>query len=73
MDLIVLRTIIAGSGAMFGLFLFISPIKAIDMERKFYERRNWRLEPISMKKALLNIKVMGLILMIAVVLINYYY
>lgn len=45
-----------------GLFLFFKPIFAIEIQRKFYEKINWRIEPISMQKEIRNTKLMGLFL-----------
>lgn len=45
-----------------GLFLFLNPALAIKIQKKFYEKINWRIEPISMQRELRNIKVMGLFL-----------
>ncbi len=45
-----------------GFFLFSNPALAIKIQKKFYEKINWRIEPISMQRELRNIKVMGLFL-----------
>ena len=39
----------AATGIALGLFLFSKPFSAIEMQRKFYEKINWRIEPISME------------------------
>jgi hypothetical protein len=51
---------LAGIGA--GVFLFVKPLGAIEMQRRFYEKINWRIEPISVPKEIRNTKIMGLIL-----------
>ena len=55
-----------------GLFLFLNPALTIKIQKKFYEKINWRIEPISMQRELRNIKVMGLFL-IAITLLTIAY
>ncbi len=45
-----------------GLFVFFRPELTIEIQRKFYEKINWRIEPISMKKEIRNTKIMGIFL-----------
>jgi hypothetical protein len=45
-----------------GLFIFLNPAQTIELQRKFYEKINWRIEPISMTKEIRNTKMMGLFL-----------
>jgi uncharacterized membrane protein len=49
-----------------GLFLFLRPLLAIEMQKKFYARINWRIEPISLEKEIRNTRIMGLFLIIFV-------
>ena len=58
--------IIFGAGVSFaiGLFVFFRPAAAIEFQRLFYEKINWRIEPISMAKEIRNTKIMGLFLVI---------
>jgi len=35
---------------------------AIEIQKRFYARINWRIEPISMQKELRNTKIMGIFL-----------
>jgi hypothetical protein len=51
---------LAGIGT--GVFLFAKPLGAIEMQRRFYEKINWRIEPISVPKEIRNTKIMGLTL-----------
>lgn len=51
-----------------GLFLYRNPIVAIEIQKKFYEKINWRMEPISLAKEIRNTKLMGLFLMAFVLL-----
>ena len=45
-----------------GVFLFFKPGTTIDLQKRFYEKINWRIEPISMEKEIRNTKIMGLFL-----------
>ncbi|MDD5668543.1 MAG: hypothetical protein PHE58_00720 [Candidatus Omnitrophica bacterium] len=51
-------------GIVIGLFIFCKPELAIEIQRKFYEKINWRMEPISMKKEIRNTKIMGVFLVV---------
>lgn len=55
-------------GLSVGLFLFFKPSLAIEIQRRFYEKINWKIEPISMQKEIRNTKIMGLFLIIVVLL-----
>lgn len=48
----------------FGLFLMLRPRDAIEMQRRFYEKINWRIEPISMSREIRNTRIMGLLLLL---------
>lgn len=48
-----------------GLAMFLAPGAIIEFQRKFYEKINWRVEPISMPKEIRNTKLMGLFLVFA--------
>ncbi len=56
-----------------GLFLFLKPELAIDIQRRFYEKINWRIEPVSMEKELRNTKIMGLLLAGAAIVITVFF
>ena len=45
-----------------GVFAWRLPARAIDMQKRFYEKINWRLEPISLAKEMRNTKIMGVII-----------
>ena len=49
-------------GITIGLFVFLRPQATIEIQRKFYEKINWRMEPISMPKEIKNTKLMGFFL-----------
>jgi len=59
-------TLIYLSGTAVGLAMFFNPAAAIELQRKFYEKINWRIEPISMPKEIRNTKLMGLFLVLAI-------
>ncbi|MDD4955701.1 MAG: hypothetical protein PHP17_06665, partial [Candidatus Omnitrophica bacterium] len=66
------------SGFLIGLFLAVKPFKAIELQKKFYAKINWNIEPISMEKEIRNTRIMGLFLavtgaMAAVFLLNKIY
>ena len=45
-----------------GVFLCLKPALAIKIQIKFYEKINWRMEPVSMEKEIRNTRIMGLFL-----------
>lgn len=51
-------------GLGIGFFLVKKPAMAIEIQRRFYAKINWRIEPISMQKELRNTRIMGLILIV---------
>jgi hypothetical protein len=53
---------------MIGLFVFFKPEMTIEIQRKFYEKINWRIEPISMPKEIRNTKIMGAFLVAVAIL-----
>jgi hypothetical protein len=59
------------SGAL-GLFLSLYPSLAIELQKKFYEKINWRMEPISMQKEVRNTRIMGLLLIVVMLLVMVY-
>ena len=55
-------------GIIIGLFVFFKPELTIEIQRKFYEKINWRIEPISMQKEIRNTKIMGMFLVAVAIL-----
>jgi hypothetical protein len=49
-----------------GLVMFFRPGAVIEFQKKFYEKINWRIEPISMSREVRNTRLMGLFLIFAV-------
>jgi len=39
----------------------------MEIQKKFYEKINWRIEPISMQKEIRNTKIMGAFLAVAAI------
>lgn len=58
--------IIAIISLYFGYFLFSSPLRAFEIQKRFYAMINWRIEPISLQKEIRNTKGMGIILIVIV-------
>jgi len=57
---------------LLGFFLILRPMVAFNIQRKFYEKINWRIEPISMQKEIRNTKLMGLFLVgVTIVIVIY--
>ena len=56
----------------FGAFLVLKPTAAFELQRRFYEKINWRIEPISFSKEIRNTKWMGIFLMIFVDIVLIY-
>lgn len=46
-------------GLCIGFLLIIKPTLAIEIQRRFYEKINWKIEPISMQKEIRNTRIMG--------------
>ena len=63
---------IASMSLFVGAFFYLKPLWAIEIQKKFYEMINWRIEPISLEKEIRNTKIMGLFLMIFVVVTLFY-
>ncbi len=68
----ILLILISVIGIIIGLFIFFKPSLAIEIQKKFYEKINWRIEPISMKKEIRNTKIMGMsVVVVAIATIIY--
>ncbi len=55
-----------------GLFVSLRPKLVIELQRRFYEKINWRIEPISMPKEIRNTRIMGIFL-VAITIITLIY
>ncbi|MFH0826722.1 MAG: hypothetical protein V1923_02365 [Candidatus Omnitrophota bacterium] len=47
------------SGIAVGLFSALHPASCIELQKRFYQRINWRMEPISMEKEIRNTRLLG--------------
>ena len=56
--------LVPAAAIILGLFVFFKPELTIEIQRKFYEKINWRIEPISMTKEIRNTKTMGMLLVV---------
>jgi len=56
----------------FGVFLVLKPTAAFELQRRFYEKINWKIEPISMDKEIRNTKGMGIFLLVFVDIVLIY-
>ena len=69
----ILTVLISVVSIIIGLFVFFKPDMTIEIQRRFYEKINWRIEPISMQKEIRNTKIMGILLIaVAIVTIMYH-
>lgn len=59
--------LLAVIGVGIGLFFSIKPSVAIEIQRRFYENINWKMEPVSMQKEIRNTRLMGWFLICLVV------
>ena len=64
MDLLFIAALLILAGMAFGGFVYLNTALAIKMQMKFYEKINWRMEPVSMPKEIKNTKIMGLFLFV---------
>lgn len=60
--------LIALAGITVGLFVFFKPVLTIEIQKKFYAKINWRIEPVSMQKEIRNTKIMGVFLVIVAII-----
>ncbi|MCM8770608.1 MAG: hypothetical protein NC936_01905 [Candidatus Omnitrophica bacterium] len=52
------------TSVLLGSFMFLKPSYAIELQRRFYLKINWKMEPVSMPLEIRNTKIMGLFLII---------
>ena len=66
MNLLIAQVLIifAVLNIIIGIFLFRRPDSAIQIQKNFYLLINWRIEPVSIKKEIRNMKIMGLFLIV---------
>lgn len=54
----------SGLALFLGFFLYLRPADAIDAQKRFYARINWRIEPVNLEKELRNTRAMGMSLLV---------
>ncbi|MDP2928074.1 MAG: hypothetical protein Q8N80_04690 [Candidatus Omnitrophota bacterium] len=59
-------------GIVVGLLVFFYPVSVMRMQVKFYEKINWRIEPISLQKEFKRTKNTGLYLLALCLLASIY-
>lgn len=47
-------------GGLLGLFFALRPSQMIEIQRRFYEKINWKIEPINFTKEIRNTRLMGI-------------
>jgi hypothetical protein len=53
--------IVSAFGLVWGIVCILNPPLIITLQRKFYTKINWRIEPISLDKEIRNTRFMGYI------------
>ena len=51
-------------GIAVGVMLIARPSAAIEIQKRFYAKINWRMEPISMPKEIRNTRLMGVMVIV---------
>ena len=59
-------------GLVIGVVLVVKPGLAIEIQKKFYAKINWIMEPISLSKEIRNTKIMGIFLIVTLILVLIY-
>lgn len=68
--IMVINVVIIGVFSLIiGLLLAINPALSIKIQIRFYEKINWRMEPISMQKEIRNTRIMGIFLILVSIFI----
>ena len=68
-----LAVILILASLVFGLFLLFKPSSAIEIQRRFYEKINWRIEPVSMAGEIRNTRIMGVFVAVFSIVISLFY
>ncbi len=53
-----------------GLFLILRPAQTIELQKQFYFKINWRMEPINMALEIRNTRIMGFMILGAVIVLG---
>jgi hypothetical protein len=62
--LLIVSLFLSTESILIGSLLFFKPSRAIELQRRFYEKINWRMEPINLPRELKSTKFMGLLLFV---------
>jgi len=54
-----------------GFYLMLKPEASIELQRRFYAKINWKLEPISMTKEVRNTRIIGFLTSLFVAILIY--
>jgi hypothetical protein len=63
----IIVTLISVASMILGLFVFFKPELTIEIQRRFYEKLNWRIEPINVPKEIRNTGIMGMFLVVVAI------
>ncbi|MBF0594144.1 MAG: hypothetical protein HQL22_04185 [Candidatus Omnitrophica bacterium] len=59
-------------GITLGVFLFLRPDRAIELQQQFYLKINWRIEPVNMPLEIRNTKIMAAFFIFVIVCLTTY-
>ena len=71
-ELILIAALFSLLSLCIGIVLLAEPKHAIEIQRRFYEKINWKIEPLSMQKEIRNTRIMGLFLITVSLLTSVY-
>lgn len=57
---------LCAAGFIAGFLFVIAPEKLIEAQRRFYEKINWKIEPIDFAREIRNTRIMGLSILLFV-------
>ena len=60
---VALETFIFLASIAIGVLLILRPARAIELQKRFYFRINWCMEPVNMALEIRNIRMMGFMIM----------
>lgn len=72
MNYSIVSVILVITGIIIGLLVFFYPVSVMRFQVKFYEKINWRIEPISLQKEFDRTRYTGLYLVVLCLLSSVY-
>ena len=72
MNYVSISLVLIVTGIVVGILVFFYPVSVMRMQVKFYEKINWRIEPISLQKEFNRTKYTGLYLIVLCLLSSVY-